>query len=83
MKFETRSPIRRKTMKAWERAAACFLHSEVLPPLEKLSNVQSIRIRFACGQADGQICELESNHHSVLADLKQKFERNHAVRKAL
>ena len=74
------SSRRRKMVETCERAVASFLHSGVLAPLEKLSNVQSIRFRFAGEDSDGRRCELESNHHNVLVDLKQKIERNHAVR---
>ena len=70
----------RKMVETCERAVADFLHSGILAPLEKLSNVQSIRFRFAGANSVGKHCELESNRHSVLVDLKQKIERNHAFR---
>ena len=66
-----------------ESVMVSFLESGVLTPLQQLSNVQSIRFRFASEHADGRSCELDCSHHGVLVDLKQKIERNHAVRNAL
>ena len=83
VKLDTESSKRRKMMEAWERAKVCFLESGVLTPLEKLSNVQSIRFRFASEFNSREFCELESNHHSELVDLKRKIERNYAVRDGL
>ena len=71
---------RRETV---ESVMVSFLDSEVLTPLQRLSNVQSIRFRFSSVHTDGRSCELDCSHHGVLVDLKQKIERNHVVRNAL
>ena len=82
VKFEPMSSKKGKMMEAWARAKVCFLQSGALTPLEKLSNVQSIRFRFATEHTGGRFREPETNH-SVFVDLKQKIERNYAVRNAV
>lgn len=68
------------TAVANERAKELLLDSDLLAPLEKLSNLRSFPFKFETLDRNGRLYKPIAKLRELLVALKQKTERIHSVR---